>query len=114
MGEDLSLPFEYSLTVPLPSERVAHIVLESLSADEELRPHECVRTMALSTVKHSSAPGAQQASSDAPDSNEVVAHVDVDEQRVLVVNYRTKQLKTLRVAVRGFFDSLDLVLRTVD
>ena len=85
------------------------------------RPHQTrpVRPLALQTIAATTgvSSNSNRDSSRAAttiDSNEVVAHVDVDEQRVLVVNYRTKQLKTLRVAVKGFFDSLDLVLRTVD
>ena len=83
-------PFAYELRVRLPSARVARIVADALAPDDELKPALCARTVTLE---------AASAESDVCDR--------------LRVCYRATQLKTLRVAVRGFCDMLDLALRTV-
>ena len=38
----------YDLMVPMPTKRIADVVMASLAADEELRPEMCKRTMSVS------------------------------------------------------------------
>ncbi|EPS29970.1 hypothetical protein PDE_04920 [Penicillium oxalicum 114-2] len=94
--------FPYSLTIslPLPSNRLASSALQTLEVDNELSPF-VRRTFAL-TAPACDTPGEPQEKKQKQDPEET--------RTVLQTTYRATTNRMLRVAVNGFMESLGVVL----
>ncbi|KAJ5493065.1 hypothetical protein N7539_001811 [Penicillium diatomitis] len=94
--------FPYSLTIslPLPSHRLASSALQTLEVDTELSPF-VRRTFAL-TAPASETHGEPQEKKQKQDPEET--------RTVLQTTYRATTNRMLRVAVNGFMESLGVVL----
>ncbi|OJJ51698.1 hypothetical protein ASPZODRAFT_148934 [Penicilliopsis zonata CBS 506.65] len=101
MAEISNPEFPYSLTIsiPLPTNRLASSALRAIEVDTELSPF-VRRSMALTTP-------------DTP-SKSLEATVKEEEKTVLEATYRATTNRMLRVAVNGFMESLGVVLGVME
>ncbi|KAJ9311938.1 hypothetical protein DTO271D3_7785 [Paecilomyces variotii] len=92
--------FPYSLTIslPLPTNRLASSALRALQVDQELSPY-VRRDFELA----------------APDEAAAIQSKEADEAKtVLKTTYRATTNRMLRVAVNGFMESLGVVLGVME
>lgn len=98
-----------TINIPFPTNRLAKVALGSLSVDEELSAL-VKRTFSLV--------GASNPAADAPaDQSESSGRATLsnDEAKtILQVHYRATTPRMLRVAVNGFFESLNVILQVME
>ncbi|KAL4762773.1 CTAG/PCC1 family protein [Aspergillus foveolatus] len=93
---DTEFPCTLTISLPLPSHRLASSAMRALEVDAELSPH--VRRY---FVLKSPDPGAQSTGGD-------------EGQTVLETTYKATTNRMLRVAVNGFMESLGVVLGVME
>ncbi|KAL2008290.1 hypothetical protein VTN00DRAFT_8272 [Thermoascus crustaceus] len=97
----LESEFPYSLTIslPLPTHRLASSALRALQVDAELSPF-VRRSFALTTPTPAAEDGTTQQ----------VEGIEEEKKTFLQTTYRATTNRMLRVAVNGFMESLGVVL----
>ncbi|KAL1964147.1 hypothetical protein VTN77DRAFT_7235 [Rasamsonia byssochlamydoides] len=97
--ENSQFPYSLTISLPLPTHRLASSALRALQVDAELSPS-VRRNMAL-TVPPGKITGSD---ADAPE----------EMKTVLETTYRATTNRMLRVAVNGFMESLGVVLGVME
>ncbi|KAI5291819.1 hypothetical protein KEM54_006064 [Ascosphaera aggregata] len=102
-------PFPYRLTVslPLPSYRLANAAKRSIEVDSELSPSVCRRVSLASITRE-----GKMAASISSGSHEksLPDAIKEDEPTLLITEYSAATNRMLRVAVNGFMESMGVVL----
>ncbi|KAL4810341.1 transcription factor Pcc1-domain-containing protein [Aspergillus unguis] len=92
-------PCTLTISLPLPTRRLASSALRALEVDAELSPH-VRRDFALKSTN-----------SEGPEAN---GEGDGEGQTVLETTYKATTNRMLRVAVNGFMESLGVVLGVME
>ncbi|KAL4755345.1 hypothetical protein BDW72DRAFT_163478 [Aspergillus terricola var. indicus] len=93
---DTEFPCTLTISLPLPSHRLASSAMRALEVDVELSPH-VRRSFSLKSPD----PGAQSTDGD-------------EGKTVLETTYKATTNRMLRVAVNGFMESLGIVLGVME
>ncbi|KAJ5390260.1 uncharacterized protein N7496_001328 [Penicillium cataractarum] len=97
---DTEFPYSLTISLPLPTRRLASSALQTLEVDSELSPH--VRRTFTLTAPASDNPSEPQEKKQKQDPDE--------SKTVLQTTYRATTNRMLRVAVNGFMESLGVIL----
>ncbi|KAK2873606.1 hypothetical protein FQN49_002249 [Arthroderma sp. PD_2] len=119
---DPAFPYSLTISVPLPSHRLASSALRALQVDVELSPL-VKRTFRLTNPDSASTPASQSEIQLNPTAEEDAAvQTTIDDASgvndecltVLETEYRATTNRMLRVAVNAFMDSLGVVVGVME
>ncbi|EEQ30199.1 hypothetical protein McanMca71_000504 [Microsporum canis] len=119
---DPDFPYSLTISVPLPSHRLASSALRTLQVDRELSPL-VKRTFRLTSPDSSSSLASQTEMQVSPTlregrreqtASDAVTETNDENLTVLETEYRATTNRMLRVAVNAFMDSLGVVVGVME
>ena len=87
-------PYDCTVRLRFPSEHLAKVAMNSLSADKELRGNKVARTMVVTDEDGNSDEASR------------------GKRYILQATFRARELRLLRVCVSSFYDMTSIIVRT--